>query len=479
MSREATRGPRIYQIPSSWAGVLPSKRQPPPPPLLLLFQRRQVQRIDGGELSKLSTFLLFFLDGNDRRGLGSPHAVIERAAAALIVVNKRGERGRRFGGGFPSRWCPFLWAGEEQHRPPASLQQLLVVVVVVAAQLMRRWWTVLSAAQRGSSAPPRLLGASPRAPTCSPPVAAAASLSLSPSTGLWPGRPSLSRYFPPAGSSPLPWGSPTSVRPRCIVWSRWCRSGTSRATGSASPGWIRDTSTRLLSALLRTFWALGWTIRTNRMTPLWAKPPASTNSSDPGWWTSPPSPPWAPCATWTAAGTAVRVPRRPAWSTCTRWLRTCSPPGTKPSWRRKASRACSRPGSATRCPVCRPSRSCLRARSSTIWRSGTRSSPTRSSRALRRRRRSGWAAPVPATSPKFSPARSAGRWERKLQQLLLIMCKLHYQISAFHFSFFKFLSVCFWMDKKSKLLNNIFNMQKEKQTKERWTELIRVKNYYY
>ncbi len=106
MSREATRGPGIYQIPSSWAGVLPSKGRPPP--LFLLFQRRQVQRIDGGELSKLSS-PRSSLDGNDRRGLGSPHAVIERAAATLIVVNKRGKQGRRAGGGFPGRWCPYQW----------------------------------------------------------------------------------------------------------------------------------------------------------------------------------------------------------------------------------------------------------------------------------------------------------------------------------------------------------------------------------
>lgn len=51
-----------------------------------------MQRIDG-ELSKLSTFPLPFLDGNDPRGLGSLHAVIERAAAALVAVNKRGRNG--------------------------------------------------------------------------------------------------------------------------------------------------------------------------------------------------------------------------------------------------------------------------------------------------------------------------------------------------------------------------------------------------
>lgn len=59
---------------------------------LLLFQRRQTQRIDRGELSKLSTFPLSFLDGNDRQGLGSCPIDIERASGALIVVNNQESR---------------------------------------------------------------------------------------------------------------------------------------------------------------------------------------------------------------------------------------------------------------------------------------------------------------------------------------------------------------------------------------------------
>ncbi|KAG7523066.1 hypothetical protein JOB18_038202 [Solea senegalensis] len=97
-----------------------------------VLSRRQVQKINGGEFNKLSTFPLPFLDVTIREVSTLCTPLSSEQRPFLIVINKRGNGPRDSEGVFPAD--DVFSCGPVRSSPNLRLPHQQLLVVIVAAR---------------------------------------------------------------------------------------------------------------------------------------------------------------------------------------------------------------------------------------------------------------------------------------------------------------------------------------------------------